>query len=209
MFLAVEKSTYSNICREEFVVERFCSNCGTKLKEGAAFCGSCGARVGSSDEKVQKEPDRQHRHQLGTSGDATVNDMFFKMNGRLNRLPYFKRILVLFLVELVLYILGSVVLLEPWEESNSTRDGFKTVCGLIALYPELCLNVRRLQDLDKGKDWAYWIAGVGAIASMSSNFFDTTKGAVLAVVYLGITVYLMLAEGTKGENQYGPDPLDN
>ena len=97
--------------------------------------------------------------------------------------------------------------LKPWELTNSTYEGFTILCGLVALYPEFCLNSRRLEDLDKPPQMAYWLAGVGAIAVISSTSFESGKGAILGLIYLVAALYLLFAEGTRGDNQYGPDPL--
>ena len=192
-------------------MDRFCSNCGIKLEQGVAFCGFCGAKI-ENDSSVQHGSNSiQHNVQpLVSQGryfeDKTIVEMFFKQNGRLNRLRYFKRSLVVGVIESLLIVLGAVILLEPWEDTNSAFEGYSIICGLIALYPEFCLNVRRLQDLDKGKDMAYWFAGAGALTVIGSSL-ESGKGAIVALMYLGCALYLTFAEGTKGENQYGSDPL--
>ena len=133
--------------------------------------------------------------------------MFLKRTGRLNRLRYFKRSLVIGIVNVVLVMIGEAIFLDQWELTNSAYEGFTILCGLVTLYPEFCLDCRRLEDLDKPPQMAYWLAGVGAIVVISSTSFELGKGAIIGLIYLVATLYLLFAEGTRGDNQYGPDPL--
>lgn len=198
-------------------MSHFCSNCGAKLEQGTIFCGSCGTKVEdvvTSEEKIVQQPIQQPNYhteavntQLGYQEESTFQEMFLKRTGRLNRLRYFKRSLVIGIINIVLVIIGGAIFLKPWELTNSTYEGFTILCGLVALYPEFCLNSRRLEDLDKPPQMAYWLAGVGAIAVISSTSFESGKGAILGLIYLVAALYLLFAEGTRGDNQYGPDPL--
>ena len=145
--------------------------------------------------------------------DNNFEDIFFKRNGRLNRLRYLKRNLAIFGINFLLILVGTILLLGEYEDTNSTFEIYVTICGLLMLYPRYCLDVRRLQDLDGDTDWAKWIAGMGALAIIDPERLVAGSGLIgllgifVVLAYVGISLYLVFAPGTKGDNKYGADPL--
>ena len=67
----------------------------------------------------------------------------------------------------------------------STLSSFLSI---VAAVPGFMLMIRRLHDLDRPTWWCI--------------------GAFIPIVNFVMGLYLLLAEGTRGPNQYGPDPLE-
>lgn len=147
--------------------------------------------------------------------DKTFQENFLKLEGRLNRLRYFKRNLALSVMQFLIGFVGMMFLLGDQETSNTAFDIFNTIEGLIFLYPQYCLNVRRLKDFEGNLSIAIYVAVIGAVFILLSNvsgFVDAMaswKGAIGSLFYVAVTLYLLLKPGTKGSNQYGADPLEN
>ena len=83
-------------------------------------------------------------------------------------------------------MLGVVLALAGVSESAIGMMG--TLVGIVGAIPGLMLAIRRLHDLDRP---TWWIVG---------NF--------IPFVNFALGLYILLAKGTGGPNQYGPDPLE-
>jgi len=134
--------------------------------------------------------------------DDSLTERFFSPRGRLGRLSFFIRSLVGWIV---LLIWGSIMtnrLLDSFTNGMTgmifhTVRTFSTVsyCEitlLFAIFIGFCAMqgmfvIRRLHDRDKSGRYCI----------------------LLYLPYIGILfwIYLLFAKGTKGDNQYGPDPL--
>ena len=122
---------------------------------------------------------------LGT--DESFVKMFLGYEGRLNRKPYIMRGLALFLGFIVLsVVLGIAVGLGG--VSDSAVGILNMLMCIVLAVPGCMLAIRRLHDLDRP---TWWIIG---------NF--------IPLVNVALGFYLLLAKGTTGSNQYGPDPLE-
>ena len=109
-----------------------------------------------------------------------IQKMFFSLDGRLNRKPYFFGNLALALIS---GVFGTIM-----ETSTSTLIsilGF--IIGIVAIIGSISLMVKRLHDLDKGGLWVLL--------------------AVIPIVNFFFGIYLLFFKGTDGYNQYGEDPL--
>jgi len=153
---------------------------------------------------------------------ATLNK-FKDFDGRARRKEFWTFAACNFAAGIVLYILGSICGLGPT---------ISTLAGLAILAVSFAVGVRRLHDTGRnGKlmlllvpswiaklcSWMFWI-------STPKNFYETlifyggrTSGMVFwgtltsLFAFIGIIcviplIYWMCLEGTKGDNQYGPDP---
>ena len=156
--------------------------------------------------------------------DKGFVENFLKRDGRLNRWRYFKRLLALFLIsELVLIVAGTIVMiifyvLMPdasfWnndaEIRNYTIIFAQGVCFLMTP-AYFCLMVRRLHDLNKGAAIAYWLTAVSCANILGLDLGqreDSILENILQLIHFGFTIYLLFFRGTKGNNQYGSDPLE-
>lgn len=216
---------------------KFCANCGSPLDGAGKFCPSCGAQVMDApqaqekpEEKPQQAPQEMNNppapraaqgqpqpamrqnvpgQNLGQGGpnaaygmgmmgaqafngeryvpDEGIKEMFFRYDNRLNRKRYIMRALALVVaVTLAATVLGIVFAVAGMSESTIGTMG--TLIGIAGAIPGLMLAVRRLHDLDRP---TWWIVG---------NF--------VPIVNVLFSLYLLLAKGTTGPNQYGPDPLE-
>jgi uncharacterized membrane protein YhaH (DUF805 family)/predicted RNA-binding Zn-ribbon protein involved in translation (DUF1610 family) len=182
---------------------KFCPNCGTQLtEEGIQFCPHCGTKL--SDRAHQAMPNRQsddtsrlqYHTSLSTDSGQTDADTsaitdrikkeLFSYHGRLNRLAYFKRGLIVAACGALSGLLGAIV-----EEISSVKFGeLVFYMGLIpCLVSSFMLGIRRCHDFNK-PGWFFCLTCIPFVGGF-------------------VGLYILLAAGTKGENQYGPDPLAN
>ena len=110
--------------------------------------------------------------------------LFTSFDGRINRAKFWAGVGVLFAIGIVAQIIDA--LLGTTGESGLGIVG--VIVMLASIYPALALYAKRWHDRDKSGWWSL-IALVPII------------GAIWLLVELGIL------EGTRGANQYGPDPL--
>lgn len=196
----------------------FCPNCGEKLEDGSAFCGVCGFNlqrhsfgVNGNSPKFQQIKQQNYINQpnqivqqvsfdqtnfmpksnaMSHQLDVSFVDHFFKRTGRINRLRYFKRVLLLSVLELLLFEINPYL-------------------GYITIYPTYCLNVRRLQDLNKGPEIAYGIVAITILSLVMSIIEVGFMALVTLLVDISLSLYLLFAAGTVGANKYGADPLED
>ena len=142
--------------------------------------------------------------------ETTITQMFFKSNGRLNRLRYFKRKLVLGVLLYVLIYLGYKVLGYEYGQENSSAAMYNTIISLIFVVPNFFLNVRRLQDMNKGK----LLAVIYAIITSVMAFLDFTGinymlyfSLILVTAVFFIGGYMLISPGTNGKNRFGASPI--
>ena len=146
----------------------------------------------------------------GYTDESTISEIFFKSNGRLNRLRYFKRTFFLwFLLKMLLY-LGYRVFGYEFGQADFYATFYNTAVTLVFVIPNYCLSVRRLQDMNRGKT----LAVVCAILSAIMAFLDFTGVnymfyLLLALVTVRIAIggYMLIVPGTYGKNRYGASPI--
>lgn len=126
--------------------------------------------------------------------DNGIKENFFQWRGRLNRLRFLKRLLVLFGVSLVLYILMVLLVvlmsdhaMQPNESAAEGVFGFFTLLCIPITISSYMLMIRRLHDIGL------------------SGFFVLLS--FIPIVSLGFMLYIFFKQGTTGDNQYGADPL--
>ena len=120
---------------------------------------------------------------LGT--DQGLVQMFLRYDGRLNRKPYIFRALALFGVILVISILFAVL---GTMMKSTAISMLGSLFSIVAAGPGVMLMIRRLHDLDHP---TWWVVG-----------------GFIPLVNFALGLYLLCAEGTRGPNQFGPDPLE-
>jgi uncharacterized membrane protein YhaH (DUF805 family) len=155
---------------------------------------------------------------------------YAEFSGRSRRMEYwmFQLFLILVYVALMvlMMILGGGALMAGGDPSAVMAAGGAAliVGGLYMLFalamfiPNLAVSVRRLHDTNRSGWWilapisGYVIMLIGTVMA-AGNPDDPGLGGILAmigmiaVIGLGLTLLVfMFLEGTRGPNQYGPDP---
>ena len=116
--------------------------------------------------------------------DIDIKSMFLRYDNRLNRKRYILRSITVAVAVIVIAIILSVIA-EKLGSGAIAALGI-LVCAL-PIIPAFMLSIRRLHDLNRP---AWWCIG----------FF-------IPMVIFVLGIYLLFFRGTKGPNQYGPDPL--
>ena len=198
----------------------FCSKCGAPLEQDSKFCGSCGAKLEYVEQQVpvvQNEGIKQIKQEFATMTNnvteqfsnvthdggfqkfrensffQNIKAKYFTTHGRLNRWAYFVKGVKLFFMSLIPYILMGIS-----AAMMSARSDVVNILGVLLLLPSFVLilpfmvasfmlGVRRCHDLGHSG----WLLLIYVIPYINFIF----------------ALYILFCPGTKGDNQYGPDPL--
>jgi uncharacterized membrane protein YhaH (DUF805 family) len=114
-------------------------------------------------------------------GDIDWQHLLFQFDGRINRAKFWAGVGALIVGYFVIAILFSAI------DSGAVR-GILGILYLAFIWPSLAISIKRWHDRDKS---GWWVL-IG---------FVPLIGGIWALIETGIL------EGTKGPNQYGPDPL--
>jgi uncharacterized membrane protein YhaH (DUF805 family) len=155
---------------------------------------------------------------------------YAEFSGRSRRMEYwmFQLFLILVYVALMvlMMVLGGGALMAGGDPSAVMAAGGAAliVGGLYMLFalamfiPNLAVSVRRLHDTNRSGWWllaplsGYVIMVIGTVMAAGSPDNPGLGGilamvGMIAVIGLGLTLLVfMFLEGTRGPNQYGPDP---
>lgn len=204
---------------------RFCSSCGAPLNDGAKFCGKCGQKVQSEPTPAQpiRNPAPQPNYNPPPSQPrndefAKIREMFFSLNGRIDRMNYFKRTLIVNGIGFVLIILISIMFVTPFGIVTPTGNNLINIVALAMLIPKFFLDVRRLKDIGSlpfstlnSEKQTLITAGVYALWSMSFIFMSSGRRySDFFIPFIGTLIiwgWMQFKRGTVGPNSFGEDPL--
>lgn len=155
-------------------------------------------------------------------------------SGRSRRMEYWMWVLFQFLIGIgftvVLMAIAGSAIISGDPTQMVAMGGIALIIyllymlvGLVFFIPSLAVTVRRLHDTNRSGWWILapavpyllMIVAMMALAGTASKPDQTTLGMMglilmvfgLAAMVLGIVLLVFLfLEGTKGPNQYGPDP---
>lgn len=156
---------------------------------------------------------------------------YAEFSGRSRRMEYWMFQLFMFIVYIALMVLmmavgGGGLMMAGGDPSAAAAAGgaVMIIFGIYALFglamfiPSLAVSVRRLHDTNRSGWWllaplsGYVIMLIGTVMAAGSPDNPGLGGilamvGLVAVIGLGITLLVfMFLEGTRGPNQYGPDP---
>ena len=205
---------------------KFCMKCGKPLVPDSRFCQACGTAVPQEQpqqgEQAAAEPTpaepipSQHPVPMPQAAqtppaapglppfpspafagpcvtDQGLVQKFFNYKGRLNRKPYAIRTVIMLILSMVATsMLGG-------SQQGATPA---ILISLAAVISCVMLAVRRLNDLGKPA----YLAGLIAMP-LVAGFISPAKAVTFGYISIGFSIYLAVAEGMKGPNQHGPDPL--
>ena len=212
---------------------KFCPFCGKGVPAGAHFCGECGKQLPGGAQAsppaapqqttisavLQNQPPKKPLRKP----DEGFYENFVKREGRLNRLRYFKRTIVVGIIGFIIYCVVAAFVDDIFR--TRTSEFILAVAAACTLPIQLMLDIRRLQDMGKGEFLANCIVYMDALLYFMPALFFPWQPPVggygfipphepLGYLFMGLSVvsfilslYLLFAPGTHGENQYGPDPL--
>ncbi len=162
---------------------KFCSQCGTPIIDGTRFCSQCGAPVeeNSAAQTVNSPALSYDKTENRSPVSGGLKGSFFTATGRLNRMAYLIRSLVLLIPN------GIAFALMEGESTEAIVVG--ALLSVATSVAGIMLSIRRCHDINK-PGWFVLLLFV-------------------PLVNIGIGLYLLFAKGTDGPNPYGPDPLQS
>lgn len=186
-----------------------CKKCGSEILNNAKFCNECGEKV----EFLSAENENNVSQNDVYVPDVTMQEMFLKTSGRLNRKRYFKRMMALGLFQTIITVILSSLSLVMYGYFPDSVIIFMGIIVILLMVPSYCLMVRRLHDIGKDNKLAIAVIAIGIVVNL---LFDPENAInenylvalILSLVIFGICFYILLKDGTHGENKYGSDPLN-
>jgi uncharacterized membrane protein YhaH (DUF805 family) len=133
--------------------------------------------------------------------------------GRLNRLRYLWLVVASFALWIgALFIYLVVLSLAGINIETSASFGGIALPILpfyfLLLWVQLCLSVKRFQDLNLSGLWALAVLGISLLANyflqMGEGFYSLSLGLYIITVLAAVA--LLCWPGTEGENNFGEDP---
>ena len=145
--------------------------------------------------------------------ETTFKEKFFTTTGRINRMTFFKRNMLLVLVAFVaFFVIGIVDVINGSDVDSISTTGrlLETAVTLLLVTPEYCLNVKRLHDLGKDETLAKVLAGISLFSvaysltlSPDALLVESAVAIALGAVSLVAFFYLLCAKGESYANGYG------
>jgi uncharacterized membrane protein YhaH (DUF805 family) len=131
--------------------------------------------------------------------------LLFSFQGRLNRAPYW---LAGMGVILAAVVLGNIALTIVGRHSAAAGVGVGLVF-LLVVWVTLALTAKRLHDRDKSAWWLLLFYVVPSVLDAIGRLLGWVLilDPIGAAIGIWALVELGFLRGTKGVNNYGPDPL--
>jgi uncharacterized membrane protein YhaH (DUF805 family) len=133
---------------------------------------------------------------------------YAEFNGRSRRKEYWMYVLLLVVIAVVIGIIEGILGLA---QTVGPYGPLSALFALATFIPSLAVGVRRLHDTDRSGWWLLIGYGPMLVAMLLPLLGMAGVGLamiVMIIALVGFVVLLifMVLEGTKGPNQYGPDP---
>jgi uncharacterized membrane protein YhaH (DUF805 family) len=146
-----------------------------------------------------------------------IISLFASVEGRISRAAFWLGWLILLSVELAARLALAVPLAPVPSDPFSVRLA-SFLIDLALLYPEAMVMVKRLHDRNRSGELIGWLF-VPYTVLMITNLLGMSgdpdhMGVVETLLFAGITIIALaflvdlgFRRGTRGDNQFGPDPL--
>ena len=146
---------------------------------------------------------------------------FFTYKGRMSRRQYLKYPLLIFITSLIIIIGRAYALTEMLHGSTPDTNTLRilsVVPGVILLLWVILSfpTVKRLHDINFS-GWVYLLLLITPVYNVLSQIYPTlyhlNNGIIseikliIKILFVFIFFILFFQKGTKGANDYGPDPL--
>lgn len=181
----------------------FCKKCGAKLENDAVFCVKCGTKVvsGGALPAPSALSDNSKGKSLGP--DYATKDeslSWWNWKGRLNRQRFILRYIILttFATVVAFILCGGISFLVTTEVMSGQNDDavfglmfLLLLCILPFLLPPILLSI--FLSIKRGHDLNIpgWVVVI--VNLLGASIF--------------LIIYLAIAKGNEGANQYGENPL--
>ena len=200
---------------------KFCSQCGKPLSPDAKFCSECGEKVNSTVNLSKENPaDNSTAERSMPTNTFESNrrvpdngfvENFFRRDGRLNRWRYFKRVILLSVIQTVIMIIIFVLNVNVLGHLTQTGNILFKLVMAVAQVSFFCLMTRRLHDMDKSEKIAYVAVALNSMVIVLSDNTGLNEPSGAEIIFTLISsiigLCVLLWPGTRGYNQYGADPL--
>ncbi len=142
----------------------------------------------------------------------TFFEKFFTTNGRISRMTFLKREVMLILMAFALVFLVETCFIAYTLFGATLPEWTAVITPLIMIViwiSDYCLNVKRLHDFGKDATLAKIFLAFGLMANAYYIAFPTAIDFVTpftifdSVVNLGFLAYLLYMRGDEGANEYG------
>lgn len=161
--------------------------------------------------------------------------IFTGFEGRINRAKWWIGIIILVVVAIIINLILNAVLgvssVDPtqpdWIKTMVRKMSIAQLITLaIVIYPGLALAIKRLNDRDRPRWFAYLFYApsvltiLAGLAGLTMSITDvggvqmpanSTIGWILSILSIVVGIWALvelgILKGTEGPNQHGPDPL--
>ncbi len=217
---------------QEKVETVFCPYCGEKVETDSDFCPFCGkelnqktstqessldnSSVVTSNSIVSSNSSSYRSNFVTVNKNTTISDSkepFFSKHhllsydGRRNGSSYFQ---VMLFWRFVLFFPDRFLDAIMDKTDNIVTILFVIVLSFLMSYPSFCNIAKRLHDLDistKNAVYFYIIIEILFVGlGIAKEFDNMTILPIISLVLIGMGLFLIMAKGTDGPNQYGPEP---
>jgi uncharacterized membrane protein YhaH (DUF805 family) len=146
-----------------------------------------------------------------------LGNLLVSFQGRINRAKFWLAILIYFVANIVVGILGYA------SGSDAVATLLSSAVGLVIFVSGIFVAIKRLHDRDKSGWWlllfyiapsvlfglgaVIWIIGIAADASGAATGIAFVFFAAGFAISVWAFIELGCLRGTIGPNRYGPDPL--
>lgn len=173
-----------------------CPYCGNEVKEGWKFCVNCAKRLPDENGNIPEIMMPLDVSAKDTNPNSKLNivSMFmsiFSFKGRINRLQYIIRLLVLSFLTAIFTRLSTYGYLRHIDWINMLGTLLVTVC-VIAFYTNM---VKRIHDLGKTGSWVIPNIIIGILGLI----YENTAFILISLPYAA----LLFMKGNSDANEYG------